>query len=309
VDSGSEIFSALESGDLYRDIVDEISEGVYIMDLDGRIAFWNRGAFSISGYEAGEVVGKRCSDNILVHVDERARPLCTGACPARLAMEADRINESDIYLRHKDGHRVPVHVRVTPVRDREGEVVGGIEVFSDNRASLEDRARIAELERLSMLDPVTGISNRRHAESYLDARLAELQRYSWSFGLVYFDIDHFKKVNDTWGHEVGDQVLRMVARTAGNSLRSTDVVSRWGGEEFTGAIQRVEAPELLNIAETMRLLVEGSALRNGDGFVSVTVSCGCTIARPDDTIESLVARADRLMYASKEAGRNRVTAG
>jgi diguanylate cyclase (GGDEF)-like protein/PAS domain S-box-containing protein len=306
---GTDILAALAGGEVYRDIVDEVSEGVYVLDRDGRIAYWNRGAAEISGYGYGEVVGKRCSDNILVHVDERARPLCTGACPARLAMESGRTSENDVYLRHKDGHRVPIHVRVIPIRNDDGVVVGGIEVFNDNRARLEDTARIAELERLSLLDPLTGVSNRRHAESYLEARLEELHRRSSSFGLVYFDIDHFKEVNDTYGHEAGDRVLKMVARTARNSIRGTDVLSRWGGEEFIAVLQKVEPAGLLEIAQTMRLLVAESVLRDGETFISVTVSAGCTMAGKDDTVKSIVSRADSLMYSSKQAGRNRVTPG
>ncbi|MHB8895491.1 MAG: sensor domain-containing diguanylate cyclase [Candidatus Geothermincolia bacterium] len=300
---------ALYSQDVFREIIDQIGDGVYIVDRDRRIVYWNKGAEEISGFPAAEVIGRRCRDNILVHVDERARPLCFGNCPAETAMREASVVESDVFLHHKAGHRVPIHVRVSPFRSPAGEVVGGIEIFSDNRARLEAQARIEELERLSLLDPLTGIGNRRHAEAYLESRLSEYRRYGWEFGLAFFDIDHFKLVNDTFGHEAGDRVLKMVALTARNSIRTADIASRWGGEEFTAVIQKVDGVILQEITDTMRRLVQESSIDEGGRRVAVTVSVGCTLAVPSDTVESIVARADGLMYASKEAGRNRVTFG
>lgn len=295
--------------EVFKDIVDRSGDGVYIMDTDRRIVYWNRGAEEISGYSAGDAVGRHCRDNLLVHVDTDARPLCLGACPALDAMRRDAVVEGDVFLHHRDGHRVPIRVRVAPLKAPDGTVVGGVEVFRDNREGVAARSRIEELERLSHLDALTGIGNRRYAESYLAARLSEFERYGWGFGVVFFDIDHFKQVNDTWGHDAGDKVLRMVAMTAGNSVRTSDVVSRWGGEEFTAFIQRVDEVELRGVAETMRRLVQESGLYRGEERVSVTISSGATMARAGDTVQSLIERADRLMYRSKEEGRNRVTLG
>jgi diguanylate cyclase (GGDEF)-like protein/PAS domain S-box-containing protein len=308
-DSRSKLLEVLSSPELLAGLVDEIPDGVYILDRDRRIMYWNKGASDISGYGADEVIGKRCQDNILVHVDERARPLCFGNCPAKKAMEEDATCESDAYLHHKGGHRVPIHIRVAPIKTSDGEVVGGVEIFNDNRAQLEARHRIEELETLSLLDPLTGIGNRRHADAYMTARLAEYERYGWEFGLLFFDIDNFKRVNDTYGHEVGDKVLKMVSLTARNSIRAADVVSRWGGEEFTAVLQRVDEDVLVEIADTTRRLIRESAVDNDGSRVSVTVSVGCTLVKAGDTVETLVNRADGLMYASKEAGRNTVTFG
>jgi diguanylate cyclase (GGDEF)-like protein/PAS domain S-box-containing protein len=308
-DSRSRLLEVLTSPELLAGLVDEIPDGVYILDRDRRIVYWNKGASDISGYAADEVVGKHCRDNILVHVDERAKPLCFGNCPAKRAMDEDATCESDAYLHHKGGHRVPIHIRVAPIKAPDGEVVGGVEIFNDNRAQLEARHRIEELERLSLLDPLTGIGNRRHADAYLTARLAEFERYGWEFGLLFFDIDNFKAVNDTYGHDVGDKVLQMVSLTARNSIRAADVVSRWGGEEFTAVLQRVDKDILVDIGNTTRRLIQESSVDHDGSRVSVTVSVGCTLVRHGDTVETIVDRADALMYASKEAGRNTVTFG
>jgi len=125
--------------------------------------------------------------------------------------------------------------------------------------------------------------------------------------VLFVDIDRFKEVNDTHGHEVGDQVLRMVARTLAASTRTFDILGRWGGEEFVAVLANVEPEELSIIAERSRILVRESSLPLDAGVLSVTVSIGGTLAVEGDTIKTVVRRADRHMYVSKSCGRNRVT--
>ncbi len=298
-----------DGGELYRSILDELYEGVYLVDSDRRITYWNRGAERITGYPAAEVVGIHCWDGVLMHLDAEGKPLCdTGACLALSSMRSGAPVDSEAYLLHRDGHRVPVATHSAPIFNN-GTVTGVVETFSDNRSVEEARAKIEELERLALLDELTGLGNRRHAEVHLKARLDQLERYGWPFGVLYFDIDRFKEVNDTYGHSVGDRVLIMVARTTEGALRSFDIVSRWGGEEFTAIIENVREDLLSGIAEKLRSLVEQSALNMGGTSIRATVSVGATPARGGDTIEGLVDRADRLMYSSKKSGRNRVTVG
>ncbi|MFG0251896.1 MAG: GGDEF domain-containing protein, partial [Phycisphaerales bacterium JB038] len=118
------------------------------------------------------------------------------------------------------------------------------------------------------------------------------------------DIDHFKRFNDTFGHEVGDRVLQMVAKTLTHACRSYDLAGRWGGEEFVVLAGRGEEAAVTALAERLRSLVAQSNLDCDEMQLGVTVSLGATVARPDDDAESLFERADRLLYQSKEAGRN-----
>ncbi len=162
---------------------------------------------------------------------------------------------------------------------------------------------------MTLLDPLTELGNRRYLEMQLSGRLKEMDRYGWPFGVLFADIDLFKNVNDTYGHGVGDRVLKMVGRTMQNSIRSYDIVGRWGGEEFLAVIVNVGEDHLCRIAQKLRSLVGKSRITEGKDSIRVTVSVGATLARPDDTAETLVKRADRLMYRSKASGRNRVTFG
>ncbi len=291
------------------DLLDSLFDGVYYVDRDLKITFWNRAAARISGYSAEEVLGKRCSDNILRHVDEQGGELCRQGCPLHETLQDGRPREADVYLHHKLGHRVPVQLRVAPVRNRQGDITGCVEIFSDNSSY---RQIIEDLERFkkeALLDSLTELGNRRYAEIILQTRLYENRKFASTCGLLFFDVDHFKRINDLYGHQFGDQVLVMVGKTAAATLRRFDVVARWGGEEFLVIMAGIEQEVLRKTAERIRILVAGSFIVSENEKVSVTVSIGATMIREDDNLNSLLARADRLMYQGKEQGRNRVVFG
>ena len=122
------------------------------------------------------------------------------------------------------------------------------------------------------------------------------------------DIDGFKRINDAFGHDVGDEVLKMVARTLSRNVRSGDMVCRWGGEEFVAIVAHLNrSEELMKIAEKLRLLVANSSVSSEEALINPHISVGATLCRADDSEESLLKRADRLMYLSKEKGGNSVS--
>jgi diguanylate cyclase (GGDEF)-like protein/PAS domain S-box-containing protein len=293
---------------LAKTVMDGVHDGVYIMDLDRRILFWNRAAERITGFPANEAIGIRCRDNLLIHVDANGTSLCAKElCPAHQSMRDGAEKEAEVYLHHKDGHRLPITTKIFPLRDKKGEIVGAVEVFTDNRNVRELTERMEELEKMALLDQLTQVGNRHYADIQLRYALNEMQRYGWPFAVFLLDIDEFKRVNDSYGHSIGDMALQMMARTLSSILRSSDVVSRWGGEEFVIIIKN-PGDRLRKIGDRMRLLIARSGIETAEGMLSMTVSIGATFARPDDTPEGLLLRADRLMYESKKAGRDRVTA-
>jgi len=295
------------SAAIQRDILDQLHDGVYVVDPERVIRFWNRAAERISGFAAEDVVGTRCSDNVLMHIDEQANRLCQDGCPLHATMADGDPREAEVYLHHKRGHRVPLHIRTSPLRDERGEIIGGIEVFNDNSARSAMRREIEQLKRLALYDPLTEVGNRRYAEMALTSRSEELRRYGWTYGVLLADIDHFKSVNDRFGHDVGDRVLRMAAQSLVSNVRVFDIVGRWGGEEFLVVLEKLSEDELPERAERLRRLVEPSSLRVEGERLSVTISIGATTARPVEEARQTVKRADDLLYRSKSAGRNRVT--
>jgi len=292
----------------YLRILDSLNDGVYFVDRHRQITYWNQGAESLSGYSREEIVGTHCSDNTLVHVDEQGVNLCVNGCPLSKAMVDGRECEAEAFLHHKDGHRLRVSVKAIPVFDEDGEVIGAVEVFKDLTHQEALQKKMEQLEEMALLDPLTRLANRRHVEASLQRRLEEFTRYGWNFGVLFIDVDHFKSINDEYGHDVGDKVLKLVSLTLQNSLRPFDFLGRWGGEEFVALVVNVNEKQLVHIAERARRLLEQSQIQVADKRIQVTVSIGATMAERADNMGDLVKRADQLMYRAKSGGRNRVFA-
>jgi diguanylate cyclase (GGDEF)-like protein/PAS domain S-box-containing protein len=288
-------------------LLEEVDEGVYFTDRQRSITFWNKGAERISGYSKREVLGKRCSANILLHIDQQGKALCTGMCPLAGTLLDRKTREAAIFLHHKDGHRVPVRVRVFPILDDHRQVTGAAEVFADSSEKLDLQSRIEELRKLAMIDRLTGVANRGMIENTLQSQLEELKRFGWPFAVLFLDIDDFKKLNDRHSHRIGDKALKMTARTLQKNIRSIDQVGRWGGEEFIVILRNANLESLRMIAEKLRLLVEKSVFWEKGEAISVTLSGGATLARAEDTVQALVERADLLMYRSKKDGKNLIS--
>ena len=295
--------------DSFKRILDNLHDGLYFVDRKRVITYWNKAAERISGFTAAEVVGKSCADNVLTHVDGHGCALCTGICPLAETMCDGKLRQSDIYLHHKDGHRIPVSVRASPLTDAAGQIVGGIELFTDISHQAVNELRIIELERLALLDGLTQLANRTYVEREIHGKFEEMKRFDQPFGCLFMDIDHFKPVNDRFGHDVGDEVLKFVARTLVANARPFDVYGRWGGEEFVGIIRCIGEKDVERLGNRLRSLIETSYIMHEGRRISVTMSIGATLFRKTDSMESLVKRADELLYRSKQGGRNRLTLG
>jgi len=296
--------------DFYKDIIDNLHDGIYFVDRDRVITYWNKGAERITGYPATRTIGRACRDNLLNHVTANGVQLCMSNCPLAAVMEDGNPREAEVFLHHADGYRVPVVVRATAMRDSTGKIVGAIESFSNNAPVVDARRRLSEMSQIVRTDLLTNIGNRKHIEGRLHAAIAEFENTQTPAGLLFIDIDHFKRVNDTYGHDVGDKVLCMVAKTFRHMLRATDTIGRWGGEEFVAILyETFDEKTLFKTAEKVRKLIEASHLDINDQSLSVTISIGATRFYSNDTPESVIQRADGLMYRSKQAGRNCVTVG
>lgn len=286
--------------------MDCLFEGVFLVDTDRRITYWNKGAERITGFKREDVLGSACFENMLRHVDLDGNELCLEEFISNTISDAEP-REAKVFLYHKFGHRVSVTVRTTPLMNENGVIVGAVEVFNDNSNAQKMLEEFEKLRNEAYHDHLTNVGNRRYAELTINSRIYEFNNRSIPFALIFIDIDRFKNINDTYGHKTGDEVLVMVSRTISNALRSMDVVSRWGGEEFIVILPGASLATLKSVAERIRKLVEQSFLLIDGAKVGVTVSTGATIAKKDDTSTSMVVRADRLMYESKKKGRNMVT--
>jgi len=299
-----------EEQNFYKELVDNLYDGIYFVNRERTIIYWNKGAERITGYRSNLVIGRSCYDNLLNHVTAEGVQLCLDQCPLAACMEDGVVREADVFLHHADGHRVPVLVRAAPLRDDQGNIYGAVETFSSDAGVVTVRHQLRELRHSTRTDMLTKIGNRQYLEGRLRAVVAEYEYGGGGAGVLFIDIDHFKEFNDSYGHDIGDKVLRMVATTLKHSLRETDAVGRWGGDEFLAILYDVTSFEQLkSICEKARTLVELSHLELAGKELAVTISVGATLLLPQDSPESIVQRADGLMYQCKQAGRNGVNIG
>lgn len=290
----------------YEALLEHLKDGVCVVDSSRKVTFWNQGAERITGIGRAEAVGAEYGEGTLAHCLKSGEPMFPKQAPVDLVLADATAREYELYLKRKDGSVAPVFTRISPITNGRSEVIGVLEVFSDNSSKVQALERIEELEEMALVCPITGVGNRRYSEMSLSNAFDELRRFRWNFGLLFVDVDHFKRVNDVHGHTVGDQVLRMVAHAMKDSLRSFDFVGRWGGEEFIVILPNITDDLLLRVAERCRANVEASVFQSGGEAIVVTISIGAVLASMGEDMDGCLERADRLMYRSKQGGRNRV---
>jgi diguanylate cyclase (GGDEF)-like protein/PAS domain S-box-containing protein len=283
------------------DLLPNLHEGIYVVDHSRKIVFWNEGAERITGYKKDQVEGHYCYNNLLKHIDEYGKELCHGGCPLHKSMKSNKINNAEVYLHHKDGHRVSVHVRTIPIID-DGHIVGAIEAFTDQTFQEDYFKQNQELIEKIAYDHLMGIYNREYLDLHLKQKLEEAKLIDTTFGLLFIDVDRFKEINDSYGHLMGDEVLKLIARTLSSNLRSKDIIGRYGGDELMILLDVEDKEALFRVSNKLRTLVDYSSFKQ----ISPTITIGATMVHDDDDIVAITKRADEALYEAKEAGRNRV---
>lgn len=288
-----------------KDITNTLGEGVYVLDSAAHLIFLNPTGEDMLGWKEEELLGKIVHD--IFHCrrpDGSAYP--AEDCPALETLRSGKTFhiQDDIFIR-RDDSVLPVSFISTPIHEDGLGITGVVVAFHDitsRKIFQEALARANEqLEEKASTDVLTGIANRRHFDDALLREVSRASRHSEPLSVVMFDIDHFKSVNDTYGHHVGDLVLTRLAQLVLSLLRDEDLLARWGGEEFVILLPQTTIDAGIEMAERLRRTVEN------DGFPSVgkiTCSFGVTDLGPEDDEEILMERTDRAMYKAKESGRN-----
>lgn len=299
------------------DLLDDLPDGAYIVDHDRNITYWNSSAEAITGYKRQRVLGHSCQDNLLMHINDTGELLCLKLCPVAKTLRDGQVREARVYLHHADGHRVPVIVRVAPIK--QGEVItGALEIFSVDQSLATVLAQQEEVSCEDDYDALTRLCSSEVARRRVEERLAQYHQDGKPFGVLMVDIDYLSRVNNAFGYPVGDQIIQMAARSLSSSLTPQDFAARWGGEEFLAVVEVADEPALFQIANRIRILVENSSLHfNAPRLavgpapvmqsIRVTVSVGGALVEPGDTPERIMLRVERTLQLSKNQGRNRVT--
>ncbi|MDH3946822.1 MAG: GGDEF domain-containing protein, partial [Chromatiales bacterium] len=226
----------------------------------------------------------------------------------REATDLDQIKQLvqthiDTVLTHMEKHRETEQQRYDVAKAEIATVTAKLNDVESEADAL--RTRIHEERSQAQTDALTGIPNRLAWEEQLEQEIARWKRFNTPLVLVIWDVDHFKKVNDTFGHKAGDKVLRTIARNLAGSIRETDFIARYGGEEFVHLMTGAELEDCVAVADKLRGKIEATGFHFREQAVTITVSCGLTQFRDGDSSESWFERADRALYKAKQAGRNR----
>ncbi len=290
--------SAQEIEDLYE----HAPCGYHSLDGNGLIIRVNQTELEWLGYSREEVAGK-------LHMAELCTPESFRMFQDSFARfkEVGYLNDLEAELRRKDGSVFPVLVNSTALYDAEHR-------FVMSRSTLFDLTERKKLERAleyqAHTDALTGINNRRHFFELAKLELERSRRYKEPLALLMLDVDYFKKVNDTYGHPVGDEVLKKVSECCIHTLREVDILGRLGGEEFAVLVPKASVERALEVADRLRRATAALAVPLDEGgAVTFTISIGVTGHGPnDDDLTAMLRRADAALYAAKNAGRNCVIA-
>jgi len=286
----------------WQRLLTAVGEGVYGVNGQGLCSFINPAALDMLGYSIEEILDQ--DQHILFHHHrEDGTHYPAVECPISLTLNDGLARNVNDWFWRKDGSGFPVILTTSPMEENDSQK-GTVVVFRDisKQLQIENQLRIE-----ATTDPLTGIANRRFFIRQLNRELERFKRFGESAMVIMADIDYFKKINDTYGHAVGDEVLQHFTKLSNEYLRSTDLIGRLGGEEFAIMLPVTDLKEAQVFAERYRHLISETPAPTQEGNIKYTISLGLAeFNLSDDTPDNILARADSALYRAKENGRNTV---
>jgi diguanylate cyclase (GGDEF)-like protein/PAS domain S-box-containing protein len=278
-------------------VYDSTSEGMMILEADGAILNVNPAFSKLTGYGLEEVKGKHLSNMS----SDRHKPEFFQEIRQSIGRTGQW--QGEIWNCYRNGEPYLISIKFNTVYDQNGKALRRVALFSD---ITERKASEEKIWREANFDPLTGLPNRRMFHERLRLEMMKADRRGTPMGLIFLDLDHFKEVNDTLGHALGDVLLREAAQRLSMSVRGTDTVARLGGDEFTIILSELPDPgDVSRIAEDI-LKRMTAPFRLGENEAHISASIGITLYPEDGRgVETLLKNADQAMYTAKEQGRNR----
>ena len=284
----------------YAEMVRNITAyGVYLLDRDGRVQSWNKGAENITGWKEPERAGIPFAQ---LFAEESRRE----AVPEKTLqfVRANRHAREEHTRLRKNGESFTALITMDVVRAPSGELLGFVEVFQD---ITELKRREQALYSRATKDALTGLFNRGHFTETAVLEIERARRFSEPLSAILLDIDHFKNVNDTHGHDIGDRVIIALAKCCQDNIRKIDYVGRLGGEEFVVLLPRANKEPAVEMAQRLRLKIMETRVPVADREIAFTASLGVASLRSHTRdLAELLRNADAALYKAKREGRNRV---
>lgn len=271
-----------------KTLISFMEGGVYFINSKGNIVLINKKMSDLLGYSEDELLGK--IDHEIFHIlEEKTCPICECA-------KSEKKLEGEALFKKKNGETIFVNIFASSIKENQ-KILGAIVNFYDitQRKILEQKLYIE-----AFTDGLTTLYNRRFIEEILSTERDKAILYGEPFSIIFLDLDDFKKINDTYGHEVGDKVLKEIAKILKENLRATDILGRWGGEEFIIILKNTKLKDAINLAEILRKKISEYNIDK----ILVTASFGVTEYFPREEIMKTLKRVDLALYKAKMAGKN-----
>lgn len=272
-----------------NNILEYLNEGVYFTDLNRNILYCNSGAERITGYRLEEIVMRKYCD-VLMHTNQNGEPLCEEQYLIEKTRKEGKVQETFMFIYHKDGHMVPVTIRTFPVYDKGGHITGFIELITDNSRQKLGQAKVNALTQAAYVDSLTGLFSKQYLEHRVITLLSIMPDNGSSFGLLYINIVGFQAINDKYGVTQGDKLLKLVAKTLAAALKAPDMLARWHGASFIVIASTSNLGRLLMLADKLKVLIGETDFSVNEEVITVKLAVGCTIAQKQDTLDSIIER-------------------
>jgi diguanylate cyclase (GGDEF)-like protein len=290
-------------------LLETLYDGFCLIDEHSNYVVWNHGLQQVTGLQPVQMIGESYGRKLLRLEHAQGKPIGERECPLLRAF-SHGVPNCHMYRveQRRTASWTEVEVQTLPLIDAAGNCKGAAMIFRETGEPRRQQGRYHELQLAARRDPLTGVGNRGEMESRLQrmfAALAESGTHVSPFSLIFLDLDHFKSVNDTFGHAVGDRVLVNLARLCSDELYSGETVCRFGGEEFVVLCPETRIEDATKRAERLRVAIQRQDLAQPQ-TLKVTASFGVAQVEAGDTMQTLVERADQALYDAKKQGRNRV---
>ncbi len=284
-------------------LLDNMHDAVIFIDSQLQITQWNHGAERLTGIAAASIAHQPWLPSLLGIRDEKGHPVSDDDCPVAFAIRSGVQSLRRLTIRGRTDEPISVDSHIIPITSRNGTILGAILLMHDAspEASLEERCQ--SLHEKATKDPLTQVANRAEFDRVHDMFVTAHRQQKTPCSLLICDLDNFKRVNDTYGHQAGDDVIKSLAGLLKNACRPGDLVARYGGEEFVMLLANCDNASAARRAEQVRMGLMQIAQPKLGGRVT-TVSFGVTEIQPGDTPETMLRRADRGLLMAKSKGRN-----
>lgn len=286
-------------------LMDNMHDGVVFIDAGMRVLAWNHGAERLTGVSANDMRQRRWQSDLLNMCDETGRLVREADCPVRGAIQSGVQSLRRMTIRGRGEHPVAVDTHTIPVAAEGGAIAGAVLLLHDASSEISLEHRCQTLYDKSTKDPLTQVANRAEFDRVLSMFVAAHRDQHVPCAMMMCDLDHFKQVNDNYGHQAGDEVIKSLANLLKNSCRPGDLVARYGGEEFVMLYADCDNATAARRSDQIRLALGQMPQPKLDGRM-ITASFGVTEIQPGDTPETMLRRADRGLLQAKAKGRNMV---